>query len=65
MQAVVDATLLPSCTQPVGDTQLSAVQTLLSSQLIVPLPTQLPLAHASVMVQASPSSQVAPSAADA
>jgi hypothetical protein len=54
---------VPSCTQPVGETQVSVVQMLPSSQLAAPPPTQLPLLHTSETVHASPSSQEVLSAA--
>ena len=43
------------CWQPVGDTQESVVQPLLSSQLAGGPPTQLPPLQVSLVVQASPS----------
>ena len=46
-------------TQPLFGSQLSAVQTLLSSQSIALPGAQAPLAQASAEVQASPSSQPA------
>jgi hypothetical protein len=54
-------TPVPSCTQPVGETHVSVVHTLPSSQLTVPVPTHAPFVHVSVMVQASPSLHVVPS----
>ena len=46
--------------QPLFGSQLSLVHGLLSSQVCTPPPTQLPAAHASLWVQALPSSQARP-----
>jgi len=48
--------VLGTCLQPVAESQESVVQGLLSLQLRGGPPTQLPLLHASLVVQALPSS---------
>ena len=44
--------------QPLAKSHASLVQLLLSSQSVIAVPTHLPLAHASPLVQALPSSQL-------
>jgi hypothetical protein len=63
MHSVVFATLRPSCTQPVADSHVSAVQTLPSSQFGASAPVHVPELQVSTVVHMSPSSQLVPSLA--